>query len=1802
MPSAAPLPSCAVAPPVLVNSWATIAGTVSAGSPVAGGSVYAINTETGDMTSCELGDTGEYTLNLPGVADPDLRAPGDFWLIVANPPVASNDLASSSMVLRSSTVANGEAVTGRDFALGTPTVEVSLEVLGMSGPGKNFACSYSDSSGPLPIACALSQDYDPTAPVARLALPSGNYFIDGFSYRGGSLYEGYHDGPVTSPTTEPVVVSLTDAASSDCLTSNRPGTIAGLVRRAGVPARSKVWSFAMTEQGPRFITSTWSLPHGPFLGCPDGVPAGVELGQGEFAVVEPIMGGPARLVPVAAGNRTSLFIDLADELQVTGSVTVDEAPSVNTSWNVVRLGEEGPEIPPIFQDVRTDNAGSWGVGGLPPGAYALIAYPSDGDPTRAVAMIPFTIADGGPLTIDAELEPGDITGVATRPDGAPVAGAMATLQACPQDSPSEFCEMRIGRTNSQGAFAFALGDVPAFFRVTVEPNESDNDVVSTTSGWIPNGDGDDYLPLTMAQPNVTLRIEDSASTPLAGSWGEFAIFDETAEHGWRQLDGAQADTEGNLRINLDEPGSYRVVIYPHSDNFGPVIFRYFKVEIDTDTRVVSLSQCPMPNSDEDLCTEGLLPLEPEGGLWVLERPDPNVTGTLMSLPTGGVPVGQGQISIDRIEGDEFSVGYGWSQTSSAGLVALHLPPADGGGPASYAVKFSRPWNSDNLTLGDKTFFITADATGACLKSSRLATCNPSSDLNTIFHLALANVSGTVSGPGSQFANISVYVRQGAGEDAQWQWSNTWTNTNSDGAFSLGLEAGTYRLRVMPQSGGVTTLSDPFTLVSNSDTEIVNVLIEAPNISGTVFLPGGVVGARNGYVEVRSWNPERSQYEWTESVPGVPTNQSGDYSLLLPDGRWQIIANPPSGNTTASKVSANVVVSGSTVCVDDGDGGCVGGEWDGVIELTAPNVAGVLQFTGGAPAGNTWIDVRRYDSSLGRYEWDPSLEGISVGYNGRFAATLPDGDYRLIGNPPRGNSLATPSSVDITVTGSYVCLTTPGPGAPCGAGNAIASGALTITLLSPNVQGTVMADGNAVSNSNLQVEKWDPDISQWRWQDMWANSSRSGGYAIRLATNGSYRITAQPTSLTDEYSSGRAYVYVSGSQLCAPTSEESATSGTPCTLGSAPLALDIALVGATLLGVVTNGSDPLRDAWVSLLTRNSSGWFEWVGGTPTRAGGRFALALEDDGSSKEYRIEVFPPWGGNSDLTRKSVDVVAYKSGSSTKVCLSSGWNAATSICSATVGQLTIALSGGNVRGFVKLPSPDDTGVREAGISVEKWVEEPWNPGSGRYVWMWADMFTDTRAGGAYSLNIDTPGIYRLEARPPWNNAAGLSSGKSIITVNDEGRWCTQASATGSTADAFGACEGALSGDDSRLTIRLSTPNVTTRVFSQSGGVPVADAWVGVTRDVVQSVPGTDDTFVSRQWLGGTSTNSTGYAYLNLDVAGSYTLEINPPWQSGTALPRFSKSFTITCGSGSCVESGLDDSVWFPTPNVNGFILGADDSSAKISNAWVSVEKSIGGGEYRWVDEGTSSNGKGRYILSLDNGSYRLTAWPAWDNAVGVPRTVNVTVTGGVASCTSGCASPGTFDIQLRKANVSGSLVYGSPSQAMPFGWVEVRQGGSFVAGAGSNAQGLFSMNLGDGTYTFTAYPNWGVAAKPPVTTTVVVAGGVVTAVGGSAASSVQLDFDAVVPSLVLNVGGNVTGNRFVTVAEWTGSAWSDLPSSTAVASSGIARFTLPPGTYRFTVVPGIGTSATDNTVDVTIDADPATMQTSSVNPTEVGSP
>jgi membrane-associated protease RseP (regulator of RpoE activity) len=165
---------------------------------------------------------------------------------------------------------------------------------------------------------------------------------------------------------------------------------------------------------------------------------------------------------------------------------------------------------------------------------------------------------------------------------------------------------------------------------------------------------------------------------------------------------------------------------------------------------------------------------------------------------------------------------------------------------------------------------------------------------------------------------------------------------------------------------------------------------------------------------------------------------------------------------------------------------------------------------------------------------------------------------------------------------------------------------------------------------------------------------------------------------------------------------------------------------------------------------------------------------------------------------------------------------------------------------------------------------------------------------------------------------------------------------------------------------------------------------------------------------------------------------------------------------------------------------------------------------------------------------------------------------------------------LATSNVVGGLVFDDTvngvltSRGMPYGWIEVRDdSGSYVTSVGTTNQGRFALRLEDGDYTLIGYPNWQFSQRPPIRLPITVLGDAVT--DGLTGGELLLDLDSVPPNVTLTIDG-VPGARLVAVEVETSNGWEPVSQYNVVSSgssTNLAKFALPVGRYRLSVVPEI---------------------------------
>jgi hypothetical protein len=263
-------------------------------------------------------------------------------------------------------------------------------------------------------------------------------------------------------------------------------------------------------------------------------------------------------------------------------------------------------------------------------------------------------------------------------------------------------------------------------------------------------------------------------------------------------------------------------------------------------------------------------------------------------------------------------------------------------------------------------------------------------------------------------------------DSYWEWRDLGTGTGMNGNFGLNLEVPTspdiniYRLRFRSNQGSLATFTadvlvnseGEHSFDSNSDGVLDDesawlssdisweVHFPIPNVTGLLTSSDGTTPVLGSWINAQRWirydNVDNSGY-WNWIDIWSSTDQSGRYSLVLPEGDYRLEVRPPwdLSNLAVFYVFVSVDSTGVATRCDSQEAISCSGDLD--LSFPAPTLVGQLVREGGSstPVSDSWISVQKYDGT----NWQWSNTGASTNRDGRFALLLETGSYRLEINPP-----------------------------------------------------------------------------------------------------------------------------------------------------------------------------------------------------------------------------------------------------------------------------------------------------------------------------------------------------------------------------------------------------------------------------------------------------------------------------------------------------------------------------------------------------------------------------------------------------------------------------------------------------------------------------------------------------------------------------------------------------------------------------------------------------------------------------------
>ncbi len=547
---------------------------------------------------------------------------------------------------------------------------------------------------------------------------------------------------------------------------------------------------------------------------------------------------------------------------------------------------------------------------------------------------------------------------------------------------------------------------------------------------------------------------------------------------------------------------------------------------------------------------------------------PNLTGTI----TPGADVAYGQVCVQKMDPNMIDYFY---VTSCKGLdkTGKYAFQVENGTYRIVATPASVLYNRTQVNIPDLIWDSPYVQTTSDIFSIQDDTQKIDLELST------GNLSGVINGSDTtKSAGSWIQVLNVAG--AYPMWTNYQTRVSSDGTYALQLPIGKYKLQVRPSSeitDVVATESGEFEIKTGIN-KIWSFDLDSPNVTG-VITP--IEKSVNGWLTAEQITCNCGWRGWS-GAPGIATSSQiaadGSYGIKLEDGLSRVIAYPRKDATGVTRTTSQTfTVSG-------------GAHQDISFELSEGNIRGVVSSMEKSVGG--WV---RVEQKFGDY-WNWTNYGTQVLQDGSFRMQVENGTYRLIVTPGwRATGVVETPSAEFTIDEAHP------------------SKEVNVTLLAPNLRGSVTNVAPAVDVSNLPPNRdlasiavaW-ANISQkvgnnFQWTSKYFTIYADGSYSIYLP-DGTYKI----------------HVYYIDSNLIHDLTNVSTTE---FTISGSDNTFNFALTGTNLRGTIRPAT---ASAWGWVCAQYKDGdYFTSSNCSNIRPDGTYAMNVSDG----EYRIVAYPQWNG-----------------------------------------------------------------------------------------------------------------------------------------------------------------------------------------------------------------------------------------------------------------------------------------------------------------------------------------------------------------------------------------------------------------------------------------------------------------------------------------------------------------------------------------------------------------------------------------------
>jgi hypothetical protein len=621
---------------------------------------------------------------------------------------------------------------------------------------------------------------------------------------------------------------------------------------------------------------------------------------------------------------------------------------------------------------------------------------------------------------------------------------------------------------------------------------------------------------------------------------------------------------------------------------------------------------------------------------------------------------------------------------------------------------------------------------------------------------------------------------------------------------------------------------------------------------------------------------------------------------------------------------------------------------------------------------------------------------------------------------------------------------------------------------------------------LQFQKWSDSYNTFEYIQKWTETKSLGRFATVLEA-GRYRLTASPHQSNSQFTSGFAYIKVTGSgQNWTVTGCNNATDETCSNVLAAGVV--IVLEQPNVKGTV-KAAGTSRNASVNVEKWNSdTQYFEWAN-LYANANATTGFLLKLDAGVYRFSADA---WGleGFSRASRViSVDGDAWCEQPFDSSTMTLG-TACVKSNQFSSGGFVLNLPGANLKGSVKYNGQSVGG--QSWVNVSKIDSETGSQ-------TWTNIGAQVQSGKFWlSLPVDASSHYRVSLNAPNPNPNNLTRKNFDVWIGD----FVNGGETNDvclTLPVSGVCASPIT-SGTAFDVNLSAGNIQGIVLNPSSA-PIGQVGINVLRRIDNYW-----TWVDVWAESSSSTSSLGKFSFDLKPdSGTATYQINARPFSGSFSPgkttiqvnaagNWCEVVTgSTCEIPSSMAANANINVRLTNPNVTGRVLNT--SSAPLRDAWVEIQKWNAGegtqgqngyrpGYWQYVEGlGDNTDSVGAFQLRIDEvGLYKINVNPPW-NSSGLARfsdEFTVQMSGNNLEIV-GLGTAG--DLQFPSPNISTTLLMPGTSVAtVSDAWVNlVKVEGSgqsewlqwVDAGANSNRQGVVNLNFVEpGTYKLVVNPPW----------------------------------------------------------------------------------------------------------------------------------